>query len=331
MKTRISLASLIGLAGGLLFCQAPSAWADEPPLWMVGKFRTYNQKYRTNVLITIREDGSVIAKSKPDSAKTVIQRGTFEDRKLILDGLTFDMHWRRGGFSLIQRNDPDNTADYVRMDDYGDRFEKVQRILNDAIRTPEAGYRTPQWLPGVWRGTNHKYHARVNIHIANDGRLTAIGKFQDGHETVQRGSYQDGKLVIDGERYDIIRRDGGLRFRQVDEQDNVIDVSQYGGDFGRDPEIDVPPSWLVSVFTGYNRKYDADVRIEIQPSGKVVSRVTHDGKTTTSVGSYRRGRIRIIGGASYDVERASDGVRLINIDDERDAELYVRGRDLPRR
>ncbi len=331
MQKRVTFALMMFVFGGALVCLTAPAKAEEPPLWMIGKFSAFNPKYRTNALITIREDGSVIAKSKQESAKPVIQRGTFEDRKLILDGLTFDMEWRRGGFHLIQRDDPDNVADYVRMDDYGDRFERTQRILNDSQRIPEASYRTPDWLPGVWRGTNHKYHAKVNIHVSTDGRLTAVETFQDGHETVQRGSYQKGRLVIDGETYSISQRAGGVRLRQIDDSENTTDLMRSDSGFGRDPEMDTPPSWLTSIFTGYNRKYDSDVRVEIQPSGKVISRITKNGKVQTAVGAYRRGRIRIVGGVTYDIERVGEGVRFINIDDPRDADVYTRARDLPRR
>lgn len=328
MKKQITLALLAFVFGGFLFCQPVTAYAEEPPLWMIGKFRTFNQKYRTGVQISISENGAVVAKSKGVGARWVVQRGTFEDRRLILDGITFDMQWRRSGFRLTQRDDPDNVAEYTRTDDYGDRFENSQRILNDSQRVPDSSYRVADALTGVWRGTNHKYRAKVTINIASDGRLTAIGRFSDGHETVQRGSYSRGQFVIDGETYALSQRAGGLRLRQLDDSENVIDLMRSDSGFGRDPEIDEPPSWLAGVFTGYNRRFESEVRIEIQPSGRVVSRITKSGKTQTAVGAYRRGRIRIVGGATYDVERVSGGVRLMNIDDERDADVYRRGRDL---
>jgi len=312
MKRRTLFALLVAAFGGFLFCQTAPVKADEPPLWMVGKFHGLNKLYKSTTHLTISDDGTVTAKTKIDARKTINQRGVFEGRKIILNGMTFDLQWRREGFRLTQRDDPDNATDYTRMDDYSDRPEHIQQ--------------TPSWMTGVLRGTNRKYlDAKMTFLITPNGRVTAIAKFPGGRERVQRGYYDKGSLMLDGEAYEILsRRDGSVRIREYDDPANISDVRLVHEEFGRDPDMDLPPSWLAAVFVGYNHKYDSDIVIEIQPSGKVISHITHNGERSTAVGSYRRGRIRMVGGLTYDIERVGDGVKFISIVDERDADVYRR-------
>lgn len=86
----------------------------------------------------------------------------------------------------------------------------------------------PDWSVGTWTGYNDNLRADIELKIDKDGRATLLIRRASGNRTL-KGSFRDGKLDFDGERY-LIRQSGrdlGLT-RDSNRADAVILRNQDG-------------------------------------------------------------------------------------------------------
>lgn len=80
------------------------------PGWMVGTFRGFDEKYRSDVTITVRPDGR---------AQSVLNGRVFDgyvnEEQLHVGDFTFDLDQTRDGFTTSQRGERENIVRYRRV------------------------------------------------------------------------------------------------------------------------------------------------------------------------------------------------------------------------
>ena len=85
-------------------------YSEEPPAFMVGDFKAYNNYYQGNIQLSIYSDGVVIAVLDGGQRVTGYYRGS----QLFLGNARFDIQQEARGFRTAQVGQPANTTSYVR-------------------------------------------------------------------------------------------------------------------------------------------------------------------------------------------------------------------------
>lgn len=86
------------------------SYSDEPPAFLVGDFKGYNNTYQANVQLSIFSDGVVIAAIDGGQRVTGYYRGS----QLFLGNARFDIQQEITGFRAAQVGRPSNTIAYTR-------------------------------------------------------------------------------------------------------------------------------------------------------------------------------------------------------------------------
>jgi hypothetical protein len=198
----------------------------------------------------------------------------------------------------------------------------VAGLVMLALRAPAWADRPPSWLVGTFRGFNEMYNLNVELRITDDGRIISIGTRDDGTMSRETGNYRNGLLYIGRSSYEARSRNNGFLLTETQDRQNRTDYRRIGGSGGwpgggggggewpggGNPQS--PPSWLVGVYQGYNRKYNLNIDLYINGNGRITSKGRQPNGGMTSQGGYYRNNRLYIGDSSYRYDRTRDGIRL---------------------
>jgi hypothetical protein len=86
-------------------------YTEEPPAFLVGDFKAYNNYYQGNIQLSIYSDGVVIALIEGGQRVTGYYRGS----QLFLGNARYDIQQETTGFRVAQVGQPASTTSYVRV------------------------------------------------------------------------------------------------------------------------------------------------------------------------------------------------------------------------
>ena len=89
--------------------------AERPPSWLRGSFKGHNNAYDTEVTIMVTDEGYAVARVRTRDGRTQSQYGCYKNRAIYLDGIAFSVSEQRRGLRVTQKNEPENRADYSRI------------------------------------------------------------------------------------------------------------------------------------------------------------------------------------------------------------------------
>jgi hypothetical protein len=180
--------------------------------------------------------------------------------------------------------------------------------------------RVPRWLVGTFYGRSPANGRRVTLTINREGEATAV--FNNGSR--EQGTYNNGRIRFNSSGdWDVSRVDEGLR-AATGRRSEVFttDPSRGGGGDDDDDADGRVPRWLRGTFRGTTDSGESE--LTIRADGTATARSLN--KNQTYRGTYSDGRLRFDWG-TYDVQRTSDGIRTVEVNNRNNKTDYRRTGD----
>jgi hypothetical protein len=189
--------------------------ADQPPDWLVGRFKGHSRKYDLDVELVVSRRGQAERFVWGENGRPDSLTGTWSNGKLRFGRDSYYVDRYGGGIRMVKDGDD---SDVTEMRESGNND-------NDA---PGSGDRPPSWAVGRFRGRSLKYDLQVELTIGRNGSATRYVWDRSGKRDSVTGSWNDGKVTFGGDGYYLYRRGDGLRMVKVKDSSDETEFRRSG-------------------------------------------------------------------------------------------------------
>jgi hypothetical protein len=263
----------------LAMAAAMPAAAQQVPDWAVGTFTARNPQSGGTIVLTIDRNGSVTA-----NLDGSLNYGNINGNRLTLNGIASRVR-RQGNGIRTTRIDNGERIDYVRGGNAGGG----------------GNGNVPDWAVGTFTARNPQTGGVIVLTIDGNGNATAN---LDG--TINNGSYDNGRLTINGIISNVRSQGNGIRTTRIDNGERIDYVrggNSGGGNIGNVPD------WAIGTFRARSPQDGTTIILTIDRNGNVSANVNG----TLNNGTIYQDRLTINGVTSR-VQRNGDGIRTTRLD-----------------
>lgn len=89
---------------------------DRPPSWAVGTFEAHNERYNSDVEMTVSRDGRVTSRITDSNGKVTLIRGSYRNGRIEQDGKRYEVERTGRGLTLTETGNRSNRYTYRQVD-----------------------------------------------------------------------------------------------------------------------------------------------------------------------------------------------------------------------